>query len=315
MTLDAAFFEKHNAHASGHNRWPDTRSSEDNKKLFTESSSITYLENEAATLYLSAKDGPHTCFKVYGSPYVPNNRDWGFAYVPEAGRKLWDAIPSDADIVVTHGPPKGHCDLAVHDDRSGCAELLQALHRVRPIMSVFGHIHEARGMERVRWNLEAPEDGSLTEGVEVWEDPGTGKKQSRIDLSAKGRRPVDNRSWLTRQMHRPEALAQDKPHDGVLSGLPGVIQPSEIDSTSSVEGVHDEVKGGVRYMLGGAIEYRQGVGAGELALAPDVEAEERRETVMINAAFLGPHHLKTTFNKPIVVDVDLPVWTTEDDAA
>ncbi|KAF9741468.1 hypothetical protein PMIN02_009697 [Paraphaeosphaeria minitans] len=317
MTLDAPFFEKHNnAHPSGHVRWPDTRSSEDNKKLFTESSSITYLENEAATMYLKANDGPHTCFKVYGSPYVPNNRDWGFGYQPGTGHELWDAIPSDADIVVTHTPPKGHCDMAVHDERTGCAELLQALHRVRPIMCVFGHIHEARGVERVRWNLESPGNGSLTEGVHVWEDPGTGKKQSLVDLSAKGRRPLDNRSGLTRQIHRPEPLAQDRSLGGGLSGLPGVTRRLETNSTSYLEGVAGEVRGGAKLMLGGAIEHHQGMGSGGVGPEhePDGEADERRETVMINAAFLGPHHLKATFNKPIVVDVDLPVWITEEDA-
>lgn len=314
MTLDAPFFAKHNAHPSGHNRWPDTRSSEDNKRLLTESSSITYLENEAATIYLNAKDGPHTCFKVYGSPYAPNNREWGFAYKPGTGSELWDAIPSDADIVVTHTPPKGHCDMAVHDERTGCAELLQALRRVRPMMSVFGHIHEARGVERVRWNLQSPCNGSLTEGVEVWEDQGTGKKQSMVNLSVKGRRPLDNHSGLTCKMQRPKHLARDKPLGGGVSGLAGVTQPFEIDSTSSLEGVAGEVRGGIKFLAGGAMEHRQGVGEVGAEHEADVEADERRETVMINAAFLGPHHLKTTFNKPIVVDVDLPVWVTEDDA-
>jgi hypothetical protein len=316
MTLDAPFFERHNPHPSGHNRWPDTLSSEDNKKLLTESKSITYLENEAATIYLNAKDGPHTCFKVYGSPYVPNNREWGFAYKPGTARELWNTIPSDADIVVTHTPPKGHCDMAVYDERTGCEDLLHGLRRVRPMLSVFGHIHEARGVERVRWNLQSPGNGSVTEGVEVWEDPGTGKKQSMVNLSAKGRRPLDNRSGLTRQTCGSEDLARSKPLGGCLSGLPDVAQPFEINSTSSPEGVAGEARGGAKFMVGGAIEYRQGVGSsgGGPEHERDVEADERRETVMINAAFLGPHHLKTTFNKPIVVDVDLPVWVTEDDA-
>jgi len=111
-------------------------------------------------------------------------------------------------------------------------------------------------------------------------------------------------------------LAQDKPLGGGLSGPPGVTQPSEIDSTSYLEGITGEIRRGAKFMLGGAIEHRQGVGSGGVRPEhePDVEADERRETVMINAAFLGPHHLKTAFNKPIVVDVDLPVWATEDDA-
>jgi hypothetical protein len=37
---------------------------------------------------------------------------------------------------------------------------------------------------------------------------------------------------------------------------------------------------------------------------------ERSETLMINAAFLSPRVIgkASTFNKPIVVDVDLPIW-------
>lgn len=74
MTLDAPFFEANRGGIFGHPRWPDTRSSEENKKLFTESNSITYLENEAATIYLNAKNGPHTCFKVFSlAPSDPLN--------------------------------------------------------------------------------------------------------------------------------------------------------------------------------------------------------------------------------------------------
>jgi hypothetical protein len=69
-------------------------------------------------------------------------------------------------------------------------------------------------------------------------------------------------------------------------------------------------------MSGGAIVYRQAARTGDIGLRalPDVEDSERRrvrrETAMINAAYLGPreHGVSKTFNKPIVVDVDLPVW-------
>ncbi|KAF1968272.1 Metallo-dependent phosphatase [Bimuria novae-zelandiae CBS 107.79] len=278
MTLDAPFFEKQQS-MGDRRKWPETQYPEENRKLFTQSKSLTYLENEAATIYLNAKDGPRTCFKVYGSPCSPNNRNWAFGYRPGTAQKLWDAIPSDADFVVTHTPPLGHCDRATHDERTGCEALLHALHRVRPMLSVFGHIHEARGVERVRWNLDSPENGCLTESVEVWEDPGTGKKQSMVNLSAKGRRPLHNGSGLTRQTRNPELFTQSQSSES--PGLRGVLQPFDI----------------------------KGLGSSEVGLRqPDVEAGERGETVMINAAFLGPHHLKTTFNKPIVVDVDLPVW-------
>lgn len=184
------------------------------------------------------------------------------------------------------------------------------------MLSVFGHIHEARGVERVRWNLKSSGSGSLTEDVEVWEDPGTGKKQSMVNLGAKGRRPLDNQSRLTRQTFSPGQLSQDNSLGGDSPGVQGVAQPSDIMFASSIVGVPGEARGGARLLSGGALEYRQEGAASEVGREhkADVEGNERRETAMINAAFLGPHHLKTTFNKPIVVDVDLPVWVTGDDA-
>lgn len=316
MTLDTPFFRKQHEDADlpRPRKWPEPQNPEENRKLFTESKSITYLENEAATIYLNAKDGPQTCFKVYGSPCTPNNRNWAFGYKPGTAQQLWDTIPLDTDIVVTHTPPLGHCDKAVHDERTGCEELSKALRRIRPMLSVFGHIHEARGVERVRWNLDGSTlaDGCLTDSVEIWEDTGIGKKQSVVDLSARGGRPLDNGGKLTRQIHDVGVFAPDES----LGSVPDFLGRSGVNDSASHEGVTDEATGRVKVMLGGAIECRQGTIANEIGLGrqPDVEADERRETVMINASFCGPHHLKTVFNKPIVVDVDLPIWTREEHA-
>lgn len=321
MTLDALFYEKqlNGDGLSNTRKWPEPQNPEENRKLFTESKSITYLENEAATIYLNAEDGPRTCFKVFGSPYTPNNRNWAFAYKPGTAQQMWDTIPLDTDIVVTHTPPLGHCDKVEHDARTGCGELSQALSRVRPMLSVFGHIHDARGVERVRWNLEGqtPANGGLTESVEIWQDPGIGKRQSMVNLSRKGRRPLDNRSRLTRQMSKPEMISQGGPLGRNPTDLPDVLRHVDDignNDASSVEEALGRVDERVKLKLGGAIECRQGPqrpGEMELGQQPDVEAGERRETVMINAAFCGAHHLKTAFNKPIVVDVDLPIWEGE----
>lgn len=50
--------------------------------------------------------------------------------------------------MITHGPPYGILDQAkknVKFEHLGCGELLKALHRVKPIVSVFGHIHGGYG--------------------------------------------------------------------------------------------------------------------------------------------------------------------------
>jgi hypothetical protein len=274
------------------------------------------------TISLGAEGGPKTCFKVYGSPCTPKVQNWAFQYGDEVAVEQWNGIPADVDIVVTHTPPKGHCDAATKDDRTGCRVLLQALHRVRPMLAVCGHIHEARGVERVRWNLTCPEDErlisdtaentGLVDDSEIWTDPGVGSnKQSLVNLTEKGGRPLANCSRLTRQRCMlPTSELGGRPE---VSGVP---QPSDIDPTSRTTGVSSsEAKIGA--MRGGAYEHRQASCPSDVGLEPDVEATERKETAIINAALLGPRisgRASKVLNKPIVVDVDLPVWCVETEA-
>jgi hypothetical protein len=68
-----------------------------------------------------------------------------------------------------------------------------------------------------------------------------------------------------------------------------------------------------RRTTGGALECRfkpRGDGDVGRSSEVDVDISQRNETAMINAAFLSPRIVgqTSTFNKPIVVDVELPVW-------
>ena len=47
------------------------------------------------------------------------------------------------DLLVTHGPPPGILD---GDERSGDAELRDAVTGLRPLLHAFGHIHGASGI-------------------------------------------------------------------------------------------------------------------------------------------------------------------------
>ena len=54
-------------------------------------------------------------------------------------------IPSDIDILITHGPPVGHGDLCQDGNRAGCVQLLHTIQqRIHPRYHVFGHIHEGK---------------------------------------------------------------------------------------------------------------------------------------------------------------------------
>mmetsp|Transcript_26594 Transcript_26594/g.41413 ORF Transcript_26594/g.41413 Transcript_26594/m.41413 type:complete len:228 (-) Transcript_26594:30-713(-) len=100
---------------------------------------IYYLEDEAFEL-----EG----LTFWGSPQSPWFCDWAFNV--ERGEdmlKYWSEIPTNTDILITHGPPLGHGDLCRSGNRAGCTNLLRVIQqRVKPTLHVFGHIHEGYGL-------------------------------------------------------------------------------------------------------------------------------------------------------------------------
>ena len=101
---------------------------------------ITCLCDESATVRCS--NGRRLL--VYGSPLSPRHGNWAFQY--PRSKDIWaGAVPDGVDILVTHGPPRGHLDLM----RLGCPHLLREVWRTRPRLHVFGHVHEGYGQEWV----------------------------------------------------------------------------------------------------------------------------------------------------------------------
>ncbi|KAJ5096949.1 hypothetical protein N7456_007670 [Penicillium angulare] len=104
---------------------------------------IIYLENEEATVI--CENGRN--LRIYGSPYSPQHGNWAFQY-PRSQDVWTTTVPDGIDILITHGPPRGHLDLM----KLGCVHLLRNLWRVQPRVHVFGHIHEGRGTEWLLFN-------------------------------------------------------------------------------------------------------------------------------------------------------------------
>ncbi|KAA8902604.1 Metallo-dependent phosphatase-like protein [Sphaerosporella brunnea] len=87
--------------------------------------------------------------KIYGSPRTPKHGTGVFQYPRKRSRAVWEGtVPIDTDILITHGPPFAHLDLAGR----GCKGLLRELWRTRPLLHVFGHIHGGHGIEAVRFD-------------------------------------------------------------------------------------------------------------------------------------------------------------------
>lgn len=100
----------------------------------------TYLFDRAATV---------AGLRFYGSPWQPWFHDWAFNLPRgEALRAKWDQIPAGLDVLLTHGPPMDVLDRTIMGIQAGCADLRDAVARAQPALHLFGHIHEAFGVER-----------------------------------------------------------------------------------------------------------------------------------------------------------------------
>jgi len=64
---------------------------------------------------------------------------------------VWDSIPNDVDILISHGPPKGVLDVTRDIESKkpihvGSKSLMrQITERIRPTFHAFGHIHDESG--------------------------------------------------------------------------------------------------------------------------------------------------------------------------
>jgi Icc-related predicted phosphoesterase len=107
---------------------------EEAKSIMT---NCTYLEDDWVVI-----DG----FKIYGSPWQKWFYNWAFnLQTNEELRKMWDKIPDDTDILITHSPPYQICDWNFNGKSLGCKELFNKVFKVKPKLHIFGHIHGAYG--------------------------------------------------------------------------------------------------------------------------------------------------------------------------
>jgi len=94
--------------------------------------------------------------KFYGSPWTPEfGFDWAFNKTRGSElAEVWEEIPGDTDVLITHGPPMGildECPDYVRPNKkvhAGCADLAYHVDRVKPKLHIFGHIHEGSGIHQ-----------------------------------------------------------------------------------------------------------------------------------------------------------------------
>lgn len=117
--------------------------SEKVKGLLTGYKTIDYLQDD----WMGIGEDVDTMIKIWGSPWQPEFHNWAFN-LPR-GEKImekWNLIPTDTDILITHGPVHGKLDFVPYDGLNvGCEDLLVKIQEIKPKIHVCGHIHEGYG--------------------------------------------------------------------------------------------------------------------------------------------------------------------------
>lgn len=89
--------------------------------------------------------------RIWGSPWSNQFFDWAWMNEPEKLAPLYEMIPANIDILVSHQPPIS-CGSIYEDleagriERVGSDELDVQLSRIKPRLVVCGHIHLGHGI-------------------------------------------------------------------------------------------------------------------------------------------------------------------------
>lgn len=95
--------------------------------------------------------------KIFGSPYTPWFFNWAYNVARPDLDAIWATIPTDIDLLITHGPPKGILDVT-KDWKSkepihiGSMSLTRQVDkRIRPKIHAFGHLHDEPEINNFGW--------------------------------------------------------------------------------------------------------------------------------------------------------------------
>ena len=100
---------------------------------------------------------------VWGTPWSPGTSEWAFSADEEGLREAFKDIPAGLDVLIAHSPPFGKGDRAPQAPdplvgqvnyyrHIGSRELQRAIHRARPRLVVYGHVHADGG-----WRIQIDE--------------------------------------------------------------------------------------------------------------------------------------------------------------
>ena len=135
----------HKIFIAGNHDWGFQDNVEETMQIVNSYKTIDYLQDDL----LMVGEDHDEMIKIYGSPWQPEFYNWAFN-LPRDGWELgqkWSDIPTDTDILITHGPAFGYVDKVIGSpDNLGCEQLRDKIKTIKPKIHVCGHIHSGRGI-------------------------------------------------------------------------------------------------------------------------------------------------------------------------
>ena len=133
---------KYKIFIAGNHDWLFERNSALAKDLVKEYKNVVYLEDSGVEI-----EG----YYFYGTPVQKHFFDWAFNRSEEKMQQHWNMIPDKTDVLITHSPPFMIGDYVPWSMKhEGSSSLyLEVVNRIKPIIHVFGHIHEGRGIKMI----------------------------------------------------------------------------------------------------------------------------------------------------------------------
>ena len=121
------------------------------KEIKKISTNATYLYNSGITI---------GGVKFWGSPFSKLFGNWAFMRATEGMKEIWNDMPEDLDVLITHGPSYSILDTCYYPvtHNVGCIELLKAVELKKPRVHIVGHIHESYGRTENCFNVSVMDE-------------------------------------------------------------------------------------------------------------------------------------------------------------
>lgn len=83
----------------------------------------------------------------WGSPWTPRSLNWAFQQDPGPElRAIWQKVPNNTNVLITHGPSYGLLDLYNSTENIGDPQLRNRIEELRELkVHAHGHVHEGYG--------------------------------------------------------------------------------------------------------------------------------------------------------------------------